>query len=261
MIRVTNDLLRAVDSNGGAILVLLDLSAAFDTIDHDVLLKALETQCGIVGTVLKWFASYLSNRRQAVKIGAAISSFVSLAFGVPQGSVLGPILFTLYTTPLGEIIKRHGLNFHLYADDTQLYILFRPKDAVSQESARAKIEACAEDIRRWMNNNLLKLNEDKTELIIITSNHTNSSFTIKIGNDTISPSDEIPDPPKNLGVYFDKNLSFVKHLKKVVGAINFAFYNIGKIRKYLDRPSCESLINGLTCSRLNYCNTLFYGAP
>ena len=73
-----------------------------------------------------------------------------------------------------------------------------------------------------MNNNLLKLNEDKTELIIITSNRTDSSFTIKIGNDTISPSDEIPDPPKNLGVYFDKNLSFVKHLKKVVAAINFA---------------------------------------
>ena len=105
LLRVFNDLLLSVDTHGGAILVLLDLSAAFDTIDHATLLEALQSQCGITGTVLKWFASYLSDRSQAVRIGAAFSAFVGLVFGVPQGSVLGPILFTLYTSPLGAIVK------------------------------------------------------------------------------------------------------------------------------------------------------------
>ena len=100
-------------------------------------MHALESQCGIVGTALKWFASYLTNRLQAVKIGEAISSFASLVFGVPQGSVLGPILFTLYTTPLSAIVRRHGLSYHFYAEDSQLYILFRPNDPVSREDAIA----------------------------------------------------------------------------------------------------------------------------
>ena len=158
-----------MDTHGGAVLVLLDLSAAFDTIDHKSLLLSLEKHCGITGTVLKWFASYLSDRLQAVKVGNAISDFIKLIFGVPQGSVLGPILFTLLTAPLGAIIKLHGLLRHFYADDTQLYIVFNPRDSTSKSDAIAKIEACAADIRQWMTNNFLKLNEDKTELIIITS--------------------------------------------------------------------------------------------
>ena len=154
-------MLRAVDMYRDAILVLLDLSAAFDMIDHTILLQALKDQCGIVGTALKWFSSYLMDRLQAVKIGQALSEFVQLLFGVPQGSVLGPILFTLYTSPLGAIVRRHGLMYHFYADDSQLYITFRPKDPTSKEDAVAKVEACAEDIRRWMSNNsLMTINQN-----------------------------------------------------------------------------------------------------
>ena len=97
LLRVQNDLLQAIDESGAAILVMLDLSAAFDTIDHSVLLDALEHQFGLAGRVLRWFASYLRGRMQAVKIGEAVSQFIELLFGVPQGSVLGPVLFTLYT--------------------------------------------------------------------------------------------------------------------------------------------------------------------
>ena len=105
------------------ILVLLDLSAAFDTIDHHKLLNLLKHSFGIRGNALSWFQSYLQDRTQTVQIGSSTSEPVTLKYGVPQGSVLGPVLFTMYTSPLGNIIRDHGLNFHLYVDDTYMYNL------------------------------------------------------------------------------------------------------------------------------------------
>ena len=212
LLRVQNDLLKAVDTHGGAILVLLDLSAAFDTIDHATLLRALESQCGIIGTALNWFASYLTDRLQAVKIGQAISDFVKLIYGVPQGSVLGPLLFTLYTSPLSAIVRRHGLQYHFYADDSQLYIMFKPNVTISRDDAIARIEACAADIRAWMSNNYLKLNEDKTELLILTTPqqcHSTSDIRIQIGDDVISPASP---PVRNLGFYLTSSLKPECHI-------------------------------------------------
>jgi hypothetical protein len=127
LLRVQNDLLRAVDSQGGAILVLLDLSAAFDTIDHVLLVQTLKNLFGVDGAALRWFQSYLDSRYQRVKIGSVVSSDKHLQYGVPQGSVLGPQLFTMYTQPLASVIQHIGMDFHLYADDTQIYISFNPK--------------------------------------------------------------------------------------------------------------------------------------
>jgi hypothetical protein len=131
LLHVQNDLLQAVDSQGEAILVLLNLSAAFDTIDHAALLCALERRCGISGIALKWFASYLTDRLQAVRISQSISDFIKVVFGVPQGSDLGPILFTLLTAPLSAIVSLHRLLHHFYADDSQLYIVFNQRDSLS----------------------------------------------------------------------------------------------------------------------------------
>ena len=146
LLRVQNDLFQVIDSEGGAILVLLDLSAVFDTIDHQKLFNLLNQSFGIRGVALKWFESYLKDRTQTVQIGSCTPTPITLKYGVPQGSVLGPILFTMYTTPLGNIIRKHGLNFHLYADDTQLYISFQPGVSVSKETAISCLEACMKDI-------------------------------------------------------------------------------------------------------------------
>ena len=108
-------------------LTLLDLSAAFDTIDHLTLISRLSSWYGISSTALDWFTSYLSNRCQQVKIQDCISEAVYIYFGVPQGSVLGPILFTLYTAPLSHVI---AVEHHLYADDTQIYICLSGSEAL-----------------------------------------------------------------------------------------------------------------------------------
>ena len=139
------------------------LSSAFDTVDHAILLNRLESLFGISETVLSWFKSYLSDRKQYVSVDGVSSSDYELKYGVPQGSCLGPLLFTLYTSPLFKLIKEHLPNIHCYADDTQLYLSFKPESQASERSALGEIEACVSDIRDWFLANKLFINESKTE--------------------------------------------------------------------------------------------------
>ena len=120
LVKVYNDILVDIDKNRTIILLLLDLSAAFDTVDHEMLLYRLASRFGISDVALSWFGSYLSNRSQFVNVRGTQSEAHSLPCGVPQGSVLGPVLYLLYTSPLGDIVRRYNMGFHFYADDTQL---------------------------------------------------------------------------------------------------------------------------------------------
>ena len=162
-------------------LLLLHLPAAFDSVNHSLLLSSRENSFGITGTVLQWFHSYLSGRSQFVEINDTKSSVRDLTVGVPQGSVLGPILYLLYTTPLSEIIRNHGLDYHFYADDTQLYISFKDCDV---DVAKLTVENCVAGACHWMDVNELKLNHDKTESMLIYSKyHTRPLFSyFSMGN-------------------------------------------------------------------------------
>ena len=147
LLRVYNDIVTTVGKGNGSFLVLLDLSAAFNTIDHDNLFYILEKYFGIGGSALGLIRSYFSDRIQRVQIDGIMSDFASLLCGVPQGSVLGPMKFCLYLLPLGAILRRHNIGYHIYADDTQLYIPFKCKDSLE---SLTKLNMCISDIRVWM---------------------------------------------------------------------------------------------------------------
>ena len=203
--------------------------------------------------VLAWFKSYLEFRKQSVQVGSASSDPAILKFGVPQGSVLGPILFTLYTTPLSNIFNTYDISYHLYADDSQLY-----KGSQLNDLCRIKEqnEQCIEDVKIWMDSNKLKLNNDKTELIIFKNRHQikdHINESICINDIEIQPSCKI----KNLGVIFDEDLTMTPHVSAVCKSITFQLSKIASIRKFITIDATKTLVTSLILSRLDYCNSLF----
>jgi hypothetical protein len=260
LLKVQNDILEAVDEGSVAVLVLLDLSAAFDTIDHEKLLDHLQNRLGITGDALAWFRSYLTDRHQSVQIEGEKSDPLSLLFGVPQGSVLGPLMFTVYTSPLGDLIRHHGYKHHFYADDSQLFLAFKPGSSEYQQSSLSSLENCISDVRIWMKNNMLKLNDDKTELLVFSTKQKLaqlSKISMMIGGCRIEPS----KTAKNLGVFFDETMSLEKHVVSTCQTANFHIRNIGNIRNYLTTDAAKSLVHAFVQSRLDYGNALLFGLP
>uniref|UniRef100_A0A674PEA0 Reverse transcriptase domain-containing protein n=1 Tax=Takifugu rubripes TaxID=31033 RepID=A0A674PEA0_TAKRU len=252
LLKVTDDLLIASDHGLVSMLVLLDLSAAFDTVDHSIMLHRLEHVIGIKGTALDWFRSYLSDRYQFAHVHGVPSSYSRVSHGVPQGSVLGPILFTLYMLPLGNIIRQHGINFHCYADDTQLYLFMKPEET----EKLVKLQTCLKDIKSWMSSNFLLL---KTEVMVFGPEPLRDGLDHMITLDGISLTSSLS--VRNLGVTFDQNLSFNSHIKLVSRSVFFHLRNITKIRKLLTGHDAEKLIHAFVTSRLDYCNSLLSGCP
>ena len=166
LLRAYNDIVTSINRGNGAILILLDLSAAFDTIDHDNLFCKFEKYVRIRGITLKLIMSYFSIRTQRVQIDNVLSEFTNIICGVPQGSVLGPLKFCLYSLPLSAIFMYHRIGYHVYADDTQLYIRFKCKEPLEIIS---KLNSCLADIRMWMITNKLKINNSKTECTVFRS--------------------------------------------------------------------------------------------
>ena len=256
LLRVQNDILLALDQRKEAVLVLLDFTAAFDTIDHTHLCHRLSSRFGIRDTALKWFSSYLNNRKQYVLIDTVKSDCHHLWCGVPQGSVAGPLEFIMFSAPLQELISAHGVSSVAYADDTQLYVTFDPAD---RASAVSKIEACICDVKSWAVQNKLVLNDSKTEIIFFSSRFTTSVSppTFQIGQCTVTPS----PAAKNLGVFMDSSLNMRKHIDHICKTALMAIRKISKIRQYLDYDTATRLVHALVSSRLDSCNSLLYGLP
>ena len=166
LLRVYNDVMFNIDRVNDTLLVLLDLSAAFVTIDHQIVFHILEHSLCITDSALSLMKSYLDGRKQCVQIEGVISEFAELACGVPQGSILGPLKLCIYMQPIGSIMRHHNIDFHIYADDTQLYVSF---DWSNPNLALDGINLCIYDLRIWMIRNKLKINDSKTDFLIITS--------------------------------------------------------------------------------------------
>jgi hypothetical protein len=240
-------------------MLLLDLSAAFDTVDHEILLKRLNTRFGIAGKALKWFNSYLSDRIQCVSINDFSSEALQLDCGVPQGSVLGPLLYLLYTSPVADILRQHKMSFHLYADDTQLYIPFSCNDNLSLNDSMKLIESCLSDINTWMTTNKLKLNQDKTELLFFSSKYSPQKIlpSLQFGSEIIKPSTHA----RNIGVIFDTHLTMARHINNICKSSFYHLRNIAKIRKFISFQTTETLVHSFVSSKLDNCNSLLLGLP
>jgi hypothetical protein len=259
LLKIKSDVDAILDEGDGVALVLLDLSCAFDTLDHATLIKRMEEYFGITGTALSWIKSYLTDRHQRIHIREATSESVQLETGVPQGSVLGPILFTLYVRPLAEIIDGFNMGRHGYADDIQLYTRLRLNSMEDMLADIKAMENCINEIRQWMKLNKLKLNESKTELMFITKKrHTSlvENLSIKVGDSVIKPSNAV----RNLGATFDENLSMKNQISKTVQSGYYHLRRVKHIRHYLDKSTCAKVINATVTSRLDFHNGLLAGA-
>ena len=215
LLKIQNNIATSMDKGAAVGLVLLDLSAAFGTIDHSILFNCLQHWYGIDGAVLKWVQSYLNSRKQRIKIDGHLSDAFQLPYGVPQGSDLGPLLFTLNTTPLSSVISKLNMIHHLYADDTQIYLEL---DSRNFHSSITELTNCLEAVLAWMGNNKLKLNPDKTEFIVIGDqirSSLKSSFPVSLLCNSMEPAESV----KNLGVIVVENP--IKEIWVLLGSLKF----------------------------------------
>ena len=242
-------------------LVLIDLSAAFDTVSHDNLISLLASKFGIGGNVLQWFQSYLSGRSYKVKIGNSLSESVACEVGVPQGSVLGPILFNCIMAPLPQILRSMGIGCHSYADDTQFWVSFsEDNDSINNEAvARKRIIRAFSAISSFMQDNHLKLNPSKTQFIPFSRKNSPSSFAALQLEDgvCIEPSDEV----RNLGVVMDNKLSFTSHANSIRRSCFFQLKRLRSIRSFIPKQQFVTLVHAFITSRLDFCNSIFYSLP
>jgi hypothetical protein len=252
-----SDILKAVNSEDVARLVLLDQSASFDTVDHDILLRRLNTSYAINVTAIQWYRSYLTGRSQYVRRGPVKSFIVRLVCGVPQGSVLKPDMFVLYAADLIHLIERHSLHLHIYADDTQVYGSCSLTDVRQLQS---RVSSCVDDIASWKQCNRLKLNTENTEVLWCATSrrqHQLSTTPTRIANDLITSSTSVRD----LGVYIDADLSMRSHVRNTVSKCFAVLRQLRSIRRSVPASAYQTLIVLLVLTKLDYGNTVLFGLP
>ena len=258
LVKVQNDILLCMDEQKVVLMALLDLSAAFDTCNHEILLSRLETQFHISGTALAWFRSYLENRSQRIKVKDSLSDPVQLVTGFPQGSGWGPQAYSKYVGPLGHLLRLLCVLYHLFADDTQLLKPMSPNSPDSQSQSFLSLEHTISEVASWMTRNKLKMNESKTEFIVFGTRQQISKVqrsVINVGNDVIKAKRCV----RNLGSMFDAELKMTEHVNHVLKVGYFQLRQLRTIKKNLTPTAIKILIHASVISRLDYANALLYG--
>ena len=258
LLKIVNDMLLGFDDDKVSILALLDLSSAFDTIDHAVLLHRLQTSFGVCDSAVAWIDSYLTERTQTVCVNGRYSEEAVLTYGVPQGSVLGPILFVLYASPVSDVISHHAMSHESFADDTQLH---RSASISEIDVLMTHTHDCIADLKTWMVHNKLQLNDDKTELMLVCPkkyrSHPSIPDSLVLNNVPISFSSSV----RSLGVTLDQSLTFEKHISNICRIAYLELRRISSVRHYLSTEATKTLVCAFVLSRIDYCNSLLAGVP
>jgi hypothetical protein len=242
IIELVGDIMKAYDREESMLAVFVDLSKAFDTIDHSILINKLE-RYGIRGIALKWFQNYLNNRSQFVSYNGITSKTGSLAYGVPQGSVLGPLLFIIYTNDL-PFCSTSGCI--LFADDTTIYRTGKDIDKLYNTLQNDIDQLC-----EWFRSNRLSLNAGKTNYMLFYNKQTvHSTKNIIVDNNPINHANSV----KFLGVIIDEQLTWSTHIDKCAKKISSGLYAINAVKNILNTKNLKILYHSLIQSHLNYCN-------
>jgi hypothetical protein len=255
LLKIISDIIDAADEKKVTLLSLLDMSAAFDTVDFQILLRRLETTYGIGGKALCWFSSFLSDRKQIVAFAGACSCSTHLVCGVPQGSVLGPLLFVLYAAGVMKIASDHGVHVHAYADDMQTYISC---EAADQRSATDRLLACIADVNKWMSSNRLKMNAEKTEFIWLGTRQQLCKIIrhpLVVGGQDVA----LVQVARNLGVILDDQLTMDAHARTIVRSCFYHLRQLRSVQRSLTLEARRALVTAFIASRVDYCNAVFYG--
>ncbi len=254
---ILNDIYGKIDEGRSTLMVALDLSAAFDTVDHSVLLTRLERSFGIHGSTLTWIESYLADRTQFVRLGTANSIVTNCLCGVPQGSVLGPLLFIAYISSTANIAEHFGIGHHQYADDTQVYVALSRSDV---NASVANLHNGLAALHRWFSQNGLVINPDKSEAVLFaTAQQTRiAPFPLEEVN-VAGCSVPLSDSVKILGVTLDRHLTFNKHVQSLCKSVNYHTRALRHIRSSLSTDMARTVACALVNSRLDYANSILYG--
>lgn len=257
LVKIVNDLLIAFDSKSATVIIMLDLSAAFDTVSHKHLLQILHNEIKIGGIVYSWFESYLKGRAQRIRLGCVVSDDIEILFGVPQGSVLGPVLFNIYIRSIYGVLKNTGFRIQGYADDHQVYKNFKPCEQAMVLSMQ--IIDCFKLIHAWMINFSLQLNPGKTQIMVVAPPSVLKEITI---HGVMLPGGicvRFKSTSKNLGIYMDERLNFNMHVINIKKDCFRLLRNICKRRFLFTHDQLKLLVNSLVVCKIDYCNALFYG--
>jgi len=256
LLSTLDNIYRASDIGSSTLLVSLDFSAAFDTIDHVTLINRLRTSFGITGSVLSWLQSYLSNKTQSVRIGHHSSTPTRCTIDVPQGSVLGPLLFATYTSPIATITRSFQVCHQQYADDTQLFIALNPSDL---SSGIANLTSCLHALHSWFCLNEMALNPDKSNAMLLGTLQRSKTFasvrSVAVAGCSVLLSHSI----KILGVILDCHLSLDKHISFICKSAYYHIRSLRHIRSAITDDMAKSVASSLVCSRLDYANSLLFG--
>ena len=245
-----HNLLESIDSGNVTLVVMIDLSAAFDTIDIPSLLQILHADFGIQGIPLKWVESYLTNRSMRVAIGQSVSETEPLQYGVPQGSCAGPVLFTLYIAALNQLMNKYAADLYGYADDHKVAVQIRAGNEQCEASVLSQLQLCLNDIITWMTKYKLKMNNSKTEIIAYGTRQQLAKLnisSINVGGHEVKSVSHVRD----LGVHMSNTLNFEYHTQKKCQIAHIQLRNLKVLRKHLTQKSTEILVHGLIHSHID----------